>query len=136
MAEMAGALEEVPVFLGVAKYRFTRPGLEDLKRAADVFLSTADLGAIDDEQRVSLHTRLMFLIGELLNERHGGHWTVEYNPASDFFGRYIVAGFRTDPDALVDPAETAHSLLIEEPPRHLLKTVDRLSASIDDRFES
>lgn len=128
LAEMPGDLAELADFLGVPNYRFTRDGLEALAQTASTFLSNADVGSIDDEQRMWLHTRMMYLIGELLNERHGGHWTLQSDPGSDFYGRYVVGGFSKYPDRLVDPAEAAYEVLTEEPPRDLLRAIDRLGA--------
>ncbi len=126
IAEMPGDLAELAEFLGVESYRFTRDGLEELVQALDAFLSNGNLGAVDEDQRIWLHTRMMYLIGEVLNERHGGHWSLQSDPESDFYGHYVVGGFRKDPDRLVDSAEAAHALLNEEPPRDLLGVIDRL----------
>jgi len=129
LAEMPGALGELADFLGVPDYRFTRDGLEALAQALSIFLSNADLGTIDDEQRIWLHTRIMYLIGELLSERHGAHWSLQSDPDSDFYGHYVVGGFRHDADRLADPAAAAYELLNEEPPRDLLGAIERLGTA-------
>jgi hypothetical protein len=126
MEEMPGDLAELADFLAVANYRLTRDGLEALAQALGALLSNGDVSSIDEEQRIWLHTRMMYLIGELLNERHGGHWFLESDPDSDFYGRYVVGGFRHDPDRLVDPAEAANEVLNDEPRRDLLGEIDRL----------
>jgi len=126
LAEMSGDLAELADFLVVPNYRFSKDGLEALGQSLDTFLSNADLAALDEDQRVWLHTRMMYLIGELLNERHGGHWLLQSDPGSDFFGRYVVGGFLDDPDRLVDPAAAAHNVLTADPPRDLLGEIHRL----------
>jgi hypothetical protein len=110
VSELRPGIAELAEFLGVDK-------TDDLERVLDAvegFLADADLDSADADQRVWLLTRLMYLTGETLVDRRGGHWFLETDPASPQYLRYVVRVGGGD-GPIVDPAELAHRVLLETP---------------------
>lgn len=116
VGELRPGIAELAEFLGVER-------AEDLERvvdAVDASLAGADLDAADEDQRVWLHTRLMYLAGELLVDRHGGYWFLEIDRDSPLYLRYVVQ-IGGDEGPVVNPAELAHRFLIAEPGQRSLR---------------
>jgi hypothetical protein len=108
LAQLRPGIEELAAFLGASNV----DDLEQVVHVADAFLADAELAEADEDQRIWLHTRLMYLAGEALVDRHGGHWFLEIDPGSPQYLRYVVRVGGGD-GPIVDPAELAHRVLLE-----------------------
>ncbi len=120
VAQLRPGIADLAGFLSMANV----DDLEQVVDAADAFLAGADLGEADEDQRIWLLTRLMYLAGEALIDRHGGHWFLETDPGSPQYLRYVVRVGGGD-GPIVDPAELANRVLIEPPgSRSLRRALD------------
>ncbi|HJT30695.1 MAG TPA: hypothetical protein VJ783_01425 [Pirellulales bacterium] len=76
---------------------------------------------ISPDDRIWIHTRIGYFIGEYLVQTLGGYWFVEDTPDARFFGRYVVGNFSKPrvPNLRVDPFHVADVYLNEGPGRRL-----------------
>ena len=68
---------------------------------------------ITEEDRVWIHTRLGYFIGEVLVHRFDGQWSLNEMPDSRYFLHYVVGSFgaRRNAAAMVAPFEVADYFL-------------------------
>lgn len=82
---------------------------------------------IGEGDRVWIHTRIGYLIGEITAQRLGCHWFLNEVPDSRYFLRYVIGQpARFNPAAMVDPFAVADAYLSEPPGRDLAKWIDRI----------
>jgi hypothetical protein len=76
----------------------------------DQFLKAQDRNSFSPEDISYLRARLIYFVGELVIQRYSGHWSINENPSSPQFGRYVIGGFIRQIGVLtVDPAEIAQA---------------------------
>jgi hypothetical protein len=110
VADAPQALADLARALGIPPIPPDAPG-----RAAVVVeagLRRALTEPLDDADRAWLLSRLLYFVGAMVLERHGGAWRVEDEPEGRFHGRYVIGGFpRLPPNAVVDPTAAAQAML-------------------------
>lgn len=84
-------------------------------------LALKDLVAVNEEDRVWLHTRLGYFIGEYFTQKYSGAWYVNENPTSKYLGRYVVGKFAipTQRELNIDPFVMAADYIATLTPRTL-----------------
>lgn len=98
--------------------------------AVDTWLQTqARPGTVAPEDRAWLASRLGYLIGYVLTERHGGAWMVDDDPDSRTFARFVVGDLRPT-GARVDPNRAAADYVDGLAGVSLGELVDGISAAV------
>jgi hypothetical protein len=101
---------------------------------ADHYLASLDQWMKDQDissnDRVWIHTRIGYYIGEYFVQRLSGHWFVNDVIDSRFFAMYVVGEFHNiqNPNAMIDPFRIANDFLSEPKGRSLsglLSTVEK-----------
>lgn len=77
-------------------------------------------------------TRVGYFAGEVLVQRFGGCWLVCDDPASRFFGRFVVGQFLRVPNQsmVIDPVEVAAACLGQPPGRSFSGFLDAVGAEL------
>lgn len=78
------------------------------------FLNTVELDQLSDDDKIWLHTSIMYFVGELLIQSYGGYWFLQSDLESDFFTNYVIGGFEKGfkPSTIINPADLAYQILI------------------------
>jgi hypothetical protein len=97
--------------------------------AIAAFMRDQEISAND---RVWIHTRLGYFIGDLLAQRFGGRWFLNEIPDSRYFLHYVVGEFAgvKNPNAMVAPFEVADDLLRQPPGRDLAALVGEVEREL------
>ena len=87
---------------------------------------------VEPDDRVWLTVRVTYYVGALLIQRFGGCWFVEDDPASSFFGHYVVGRFESGASgaATTSPFHVAEMFLDEPAGRSLVELMQRLEAGL------
>jgi hypothetical protein len=105
-----GALAELAELFSAAPEDVVRRPQDYLQQAQDLAQSCRQQ-AFPEEDARWVFSRLVYYVGELLKHRHHGQWTINENPHSPFFLRYVIGGFAEhDPEINVDPATIVKDL--------------------------
>lgn len=84
------------------------------------------------DDRIWILTRVGYFLGELLNQRFGGHWFVDDHPASPYFLQYVVGRFTQLPNrhARISPFALAANYVDLSPGRSLSAVVARVEEQL------
>lgn len=90
----------------------------------------------DSDDRVWIHARLGYYIGELFVQRYRGCWLLNENPGSRFYLQYVIGQFTSadikNPNAMLDPFEAANAFLSEKPGRILSELIENVDKQLLD----
>ena len=94
---------------------------DSLIPAAEALTRDVHFDEMGQDERRWLQAVLIYLVGQVFIRRHGGLWTLEENPDSKFFLRYVVGFMKggVRPGATVDPSFLVEVYLNSPPGRSL-----------------
>ena len=80
---------------------------------------------ITSKNRVWIHARLNYYIGEYFVQKYSGEWLVNEIPDSMFFGRYVIGKLENtnNPNSMIDPFEISKFYLDNHPRISLTDTL-------------
>ena len=112
------------------------PAQEVLKQAGDylpyVERALSEMTIADEEDRNWLLVRMMYYIGEYFAQQYGGHWFVNEDADSPWFGRCVVGKFSRFASGaqMIDPMEIAEAYVDLPCPRPLAALVAEIESGL------
>jgi hypothetical protein len=125
VVELGGSLGHEPPELLLEDPRIGLVQLDDLTR-------NEDMERISREQAVWVESRLHAFVALYLMAKFDGHWTVDDDPSSLTFGRYLVSVRNPDAEepVRIDVGERVHTFLHNPPLRSLVSMVIDIEKSV------